>query len=366
MTATTERGSPERSLPIHEAVASMRRHALIGYFALMFVFVGPLAVRVAFGVCSPLYFLSTVLAYGPVVAFALAAMVIAFGAALEHGMSLKAAGAASLASTVPVIVVGYCLIALAERNSSWFVVLDPKEPHTATYQVITGVSDSFPFIAAWAGVFQLPVLLRLHDARVRENEGLRRDAELLRLKTHLEPHFLLNTMNTIAGLVTEDPTQARELLVALGDLLRDATSLGDRHAVEDELAWLRRYVSIHAARFPEMFEVTWDVPREVRRGTIPALLLQPLVENAISHGVSRVERGKIVVRGHIDGDAVVFEVRDNGKGPGPRRVGGKGLSIVVRRLELESSEADASKAFSLERDGEWTVARVRLPKKENA
>jgi len=351
---------------MHEAVASMRKYAFIGYLAMIVVFVAPMAVRVAFGVCTPLYFLSTVLAFGPVTAFAMAAMVLVFRESLERGLSLRAAGGLSLASTVPVIVVGYCVIALAQRWSTWFTVLDPSEPRTALYQVITGVTDSFPMIAAWAGLIKLPALLRMHEARGRRLEGLHREAELLRLKAHLEPHFLLNTMNAIAGLVTEDPAQARELLGCLGDLLRDATSLGDHHSVADEIAWLERYVSIHSARFPGLFEIEWDVSPEVRRAKIPALLLQPLVENAISHGVARVEGGKVVVHGHATDRSLVFEIRDNGRGPGPRRPGGKGLSIVTRRLELESPEGAEAASLALVREGEWTCARVTLPLPEGS
>ncbi len=214
-------------------------------------------------------------------------------------------------------------------------------------------------VAAWAGVVTLPALLRVHEARGRELERVRRDAELLRLKAHLEPHFLLNTMNTIAGLVTEDPSSARELLVSLGDLLRDATSLGDRHSVEAETAWLERYVSIHSVRFPGMFEVEWNVERDVRHETIPALILQPLVENAIAHGLSRVEGGRLVVSASRHEDRLVLEVKDNGPSLGAKRAGGKGLEIVTRRVALESGATPAT--FDLAREDDMTVARIVLP-----
>lgn len=363
MTAIASPPLPADAATLNDAVVSMRKHAFIGYFAMLFAFVSPMAARLVFGVCNPLYFASTMLAFGLVTACAMAAMVFVFRDGLRRGLSLRRAGAVSLFATVPVMVVGYLVIALAQRSSSWFTVLDPTEPRTALYQVVTGVADSFPMIAAWAGLIKLPALLRMHEARGREMEGLRREAELLRLKAHLEPHFLLNTMNAIAGLVTEDQNQARELLGCLGDLLRDATSLGDRHSVTDELAWLERYVAIHRARFPGLFDVAWDVPPEVRAARIPALLLQPLVENAISHGVARLdgEGGHVVIHGRKTAASLVFEIRDNGRGPGPRRAGGKGLAIVTRRLELESQEGRENASFVLERDGEWTKARVTLP-----
>lgn len=342
-----------------DAVGTLQKHAIFGYFVMWCAFIAPLVVRLGFGVCTPRYCLSCVLAFAPVTAAAMVTMLFVFRATISRGFSLRLAGALSLLTTVPVMVLGYYTLSIVEGMSTWFVFSEPGEPHTAIYQVAIGLADSLPMMAAWAGIVNLPALLRVHEARGRELERVRRDAELLRLKAHLEPHFLLNTMNTIAGLVTEDPSSARELLVSLGDLLRDATSLGDRHSVEAEIAWLERYVSIHSVRFPGLFAVEWNVDRDVRRETIPALILQPLVENAIAHGLSRVEGGRLVVSASRDGDRLVLKVTDNGPSLGAKRVGGKGLEIVTRRVALESGATPAT--FELAREDDRTVARVVLP-----
>jgi hypothetical protein len=341
----------------NEAVRSVHKHALVGYLVMWLAFVAPLAVRLAFGVYRPTYFLSCVLGFLPVTATALVTMLVVFRTLLSRGSTLRRAGVLGLLSTVPVMVLGYCSLSFVEKSSSWFVFSAPDEPRTTVYQIATGLADAVPMIAVWAGIVNLPALLRVHEARGRELERVRRDAELLRLKAHLEPHFLLNTMNTIAGLVTEDPASARELIVSLGDLLRDATSLGDRHAIEAEIAWLERYVSIHSVRFPGLFEVEWNVERDVRHETIPALILQPLVENAIAHGLSRVEGGRLVVSASRHEDRLVLEVKDNGPSLGAKRAGGKGLEIVTRRVALESNTA----TFDLAREDGMTVARVVLP-----
>ena len=350
--------TPDHEL-VTEVVASLRKHALVGYFVMWVAFVAPLVVRVAFGVYGPAYFLGCLVGFVPVTGAALVTMLAVFRASLARGTSLRMAGIRGLLSTVPVMVIGYYVLSIVERSSSWFVFSEPNEPRSGLYQVAVGLADSFPMIAAWAGVVNLPALLRVHEARGRQLESVRRDAELLRLKAHLEPHFLLNTMNTVAGLVTEDPASARELLVSLGDLLREATSLGDRHSVAAEVAWLERYVSIHSVRFPGMFEVEWNVERGVRDETIPCLLLQPLVENAIAHGISRVEGGKLVVAARREGARLVLEIKDNGPALGARRPGGKGLDIVTRRVALEAGDSPAS--FELARDEGMTVARVVLP-----
>jgi hypothetical protein len=342
-------------------LAGLRMHAVTGYAAVLVVILAPLSVRLAYGVVKPRVFFSTLFAFGLVMACGMVVLVSVFRAALLRGLGLKAAGVLSLCTTMPVMVLGYLGLSVAQRIVPWFCFLDPEEPTTASYGAFTALADSFPMIAAWAGMFQLPALLRMHEAREREFDTVRREAELLRLKAHLEPHFLLNTMNAIGGLVTEDPAHARELLGTLGELLRDATSIGDEHTVRDEVAWLERYAAIHQARFPGLFSVEWQVEASVNDSKLPALVSQPLLENAISHGALGVSEGKIVVRFARAGGRLVLEIRDNGRGPGPRRSGGKGLAIVERRLELESRGREPS-TFELVREGNFTVARVVLAK----
>src|SRR5262249_9539583 len=127
----------------------------------------------------------------------------------------------------------------------------------------------------------------VEGARVRDLEALelRTRAELVRLRAHLEPHFMLNTLNAIAGLVTEEPREARRLLVCLGDLLRDAVqSQGDHETLEKQVAWLRRYSEILESRHRGALRFEWNVASDCREAVLPRLLLQPLVENAVKHG----------------------------------------------------------------------------------
>jgi len=221
-----------------------------------------------------------------------------------------------------------------------------------------GVAMGLFHLGLFALAFVYP--FAAHDARVRalETEKLRTAAELARLRGHLEPHFLLNTLNAIAGLVTEDPREARRLLAALGDLLRDALREGDEmQTLEQEEAWLRRYAEILESRHKGALSFKWEIDAAVRTARVPRLLLQPLVENAIKHGALRRRGGGVVtVRAARMGDTIECVVEDDGPGfvQGPIRQGALGLSVVRRRAELKFERA----TFRIESSTEGTRAIV--------
>jgi signal transduction histidine kinase len=222
----------------------------------------------------------------------------------------------------------------------------------------------------WALAFIYPHAIE--DARFRaleaeklrvEADKLRASAELGHIRAQLEPHFLLNTLNLIAGLVTQDPREARRLLACLGDLLSDALRDTDElRPLDEEVAWLRRYAEILESRHGSMLKFEWDIAPEARDVLVPRLLLQPLVENAVKHGaLARGEGGCVTLRASLleDGPRLVCVVEDNGPGmrPGPPREGSLGLKMVRRRLELRYPDA----SVSFETSGEGTRAIVALP-----
>jgi signal transduction histidine kinase len=218
----------------------------------------------------------------------------------------------------------------------------------------------------WALAFVFP--FALEDARFRalEAQQLRTAAELARLRSHLEPHFLLNTLNAIAGLTTEDPRGARRLLASLGDLLRD--SLRDENEMQtlgEQLDWLKHYARILEERHAGRLAFRWEVGDETRTALVPRLLLQPLVENAVKHGaLGRKNGGTIEVRAHVvDAKKLVCTVEDNGLGmpDGKTRPGAFGLHSVQRRLALQY-ENRAS--FRLESSDSGTRSIVEIPIEE--
>lgn len=215
------------------------------------------------------------------------------------------------------------------------------------------------------GLFAMAVAIPLAASGAREAERLRTVAELARLRANLQPHFLFNTLSTVSALVGEDPREARRLIGALGDLLRDSLAPSDeRQTLGDEIAWLQSYADILETRHRGSIAFRWEIEEATRGVLVPRLLLQPLVENAVKHGaLRRPEGGEVSVRTRLDGGAggrVTCVIEDNGPGPNGAapRTGALGLDLVRRRLALEYGSAAA---FRLERAGDLTRSVVDLP-----
>jgi signal transduction histidine kinase len=206
-----------------------------------------------------------------------------------------------------------------------------------------GFTMGLTYFALWALAFVLPVVVE--DARVRalEADKLRTQTELAQLRSHLEPHFLLNTLNAIAGLVTEDPRQARRLLGNLGDLLRDSVGPSEEmQTLDQQVDWLRRYAQILETRHAGHLAFRWDIGDGTPGALLPRLLLQPLVENAVKHGaLMRAGGGEVTLRTQLSGPRLVCTVEDNGPGvpTKPIRPGAFGLASVRRRLALRYADA---------------------------
>jgi signal transduction histidine kinase len=165
------------------------------------------------------------------------------------------------------------------------------------------------------------------------------EAQLQTLQRQLQPHFLFNTLNSISTLMHRNVDGADAMLARLGDLLRQSFEhVGVQEvALSQELDFLRKYVDIERARFEERLSVTFDIPPDTLDCLVPNLLLQPLVENAIRHGVGpRVGGGHVLVRAGRAGKDLEIEVRDDGVGVPPGRLSaleqGVGLTNTRSRL----------------------------------
>jgi len=218
--------------------------------------------------------------------------------------------------------------------------LHPYPNFTFARGALYGFGNAQFHMGLWALAFAYP--FAIDEARMKDMEAdqLRTAAELAGLRAHLEPHFLLNTLNAIAGLVTEDPREARRLIGCLGDLLRDALHDDDElQTVQAQVAWLQRYAEILEARHAGSLSFEWDVADDTRSVLLPRLLLQPLLENAVKHGALRAAKGgHVALRVRwVGGDLLECAVEDNGPGTlaAEVRPGAFGLRAVTRRAELK-------------------------------
>jgi len=177
---------------------------------------------------------------------------------------------------------------------------------------------------------------RQAERRQLQLEVLSRDAELRALRAQLDPHFLYNSLNSISALTTVDPAGARRMCMLLADFLRDtlAISVRDRIPLEEELALTDRFLGIEQVRFGERLQVERHVDAAAARCRVPPLLLQPLVENAVTHGIAGLVEGG-VIRLDVSRDqnriAIAIENPRDTDAPLPARRG-VGLDNVRQRL----------------------------------
>lgn len=177
---------------------------------------------------------------------------------------------------------------------------------------------------------------RLASLREAELKAHLAQSELENLRVQLQPHFLFNTLNTIASLVGTQPAEARDMIGDLSELLRESleTRSAELVRLDEELATLDRYLSIQRMRFSDRLTIEHSIEGPARSAAVPHLLLQPLVENAIRHGISkRSRRGTIAIHAAVKGRHLMLKVADDGPGIEGREIReGVGLSNTRGRL----------------------------------
>jgi len=195
--------------------------------------------------------------------------------------------------------------------------------------------------------------------RAMESSVRAREAELSALKAQINPHFLYNSLNSISALTSIDPARARDMCVALADFLRLTLGMGEKPVIplRDELGLLEKYCAIEKVRFGDRLRLQEDVTEETKDCLLPPLLLQPLFENAVVHGIAQMpEGGWIRLQASRNGDRLSVTV-ENSWDPeaGRSRKNGVGLKNVQRRLE-----ARYGYEAQLRASAEENVFRVRL------
>jgi len=277
---------------------------------------------------------------------------------------------------VSTLVVAHATAALA-ASGLWQVAalgliqVFPTTTHAALSALLPalfGVSFTYYLLAV---VFHYLVLTmeEQHTAeqRMLEAQTLAREAELKALRAQLNPHFLFNALNSITALTATEPDRAREMTITLSEFLRGSLGVGDKRTIPfaEELGLSRRYLQIELVRFADRMRLREEIADDTLDVGVPPLVLQPLVENAVKHGVAGlVSDGWVRLAAHRQGDRLRVLVENSYDPEAPRRTGGgHGLTIVEQRLATYYGDAAALRTTITGDDDDHPVyrAEIRLP-----
>ena len=269
------------------------------------------------------------------------------------------AGASAQASVMWMILTAFWAVVLSRIAHQM-----PDRSLVVSDTAVMGVAGFVLYAQSMAGHYFLLTVETARDAerRVLTSQVSAREAELRALRAQLNPHFLFNSLNSISALAGSQPESARRMCQLLGDFLRTSLSLGARHRVAfaEELALAERYLAVEQVRFGERLVFEKRVEPEAERCQVPPLLIQPLIENAVKHGVAdRIEGGTVSVSASVRDGALEISV-ENPRDPDapPRRGQGMGLENVRQRLAALDARQARLDVFS---EAEAYRVRLRLP-----
>lgn len=256
---------------------------------------------------------------------------------------------AILAISLPLSAVWSALYALASSAlDAVFPGIDAEWPAGAADYLNGALFYSF-ILVAW-GVLYVAFKTRQAEQATRERliaaEGLAHQARLQALRFQVQPHFLFNALNAISTLIAERQNDDAERMVArLADFLRTTLDSGDTLVIPlaDEVDMVRQYLDVERVRFGDRIRTSVDVPAALAAVPVPPLILQPLVENALRHGVlPRVEGGAVSVSARRDGDLLRLTVQDDGPGFPPSAEASAGVGLANVRARLDALYGDAA------------------------
>jgi signal transduction histidine kinase len=241
---------------------------------------------------------------------------------------------AALGHIISMQAVQWWIATLDGRPFAWWTeveraVLQYTDWEMITYWAIVGLSHALLYYRESRG----------RAVRAAQLEAQLAEAQLMTLQQQLHPHFLFNTLHAISALMHRDVESADRMLMRLSDLLRiTLENLGQSEVtLQTELDFLSKYLQIEQTRFMDRLTIRFDVQPETLDSRVPSLLLQPLVENAIKHGVAKKPgAGHIDISARRDGDKLVIEVRDDGAGLSEDALTAlqKGIGVSTTRARL--------------------------------
>jgi signal transduction histidine kinase len=272
----------------------------------------------------------------------------------------------SLAIHLVVVIALVLVTAFAQHRLTYADA--PFAPPISDYLSVALLTTTLPFIAIAAAAQAIEARSRAHE---RELEAARSrsqlaEARLEALTAQLQPHFLFNTLQGISTLIGRNPEAADRMLANLSDLLREVLRRADTREVEvaEEVRVLEPYIEIARARFGKRLAITVEVDAEAERALVPFFALQPLVENAVHHGVgSRAGAATIGVDVRRDGEWLRLTVTDDGPGidEQPRERRGIGLANTQARLRELYGDRQEMTLATVSREGGGSRVSIAIP-----
>ena len=248
---------------------------------------------------------------------------------------------------------------------TWLFVLDTPNWWTLALVVLTTVMAVAVPIKIWNNT-------RI-EARLKQNEELLLQARMVALSSQINPHFLFNTLNTVTSLIRYDPEMARHVIRKLSSILRHLLRKQENFvSLREELGFVDDYLDIEVARFgPDKIQITKELDEDTLEAYVPSMLLQPIVENSIKHGLApKIDGGEIRIRTARRDGRLLIEIEDNGIGMPPERITaletegdlnakGIGISNVHERLRVLYGDDFRFDIHSVE--GKGTFVRIDVP-----
>lgn len=212
-------------------------------------------------------------------------------------------------------------------------------------------------------------IVGIHQAIKAARKSQQREQELIKaqlemLKGQLQPHFLFNTLNSISWLMREDVEAADNMMTSLGELLRATLSVSASEEVtfRQELKMLELYLAIERARFQDRLRVLVNADPETLDCNVPCLLLQPIVENAVRHGIARLDRpGSVEVRAACVGAELCISILDDGPGISTQSTWREGIGLANTRARLEKHYGELQSLHYTNRNQGGLIVEIRLP-----
>jgi two-component system, LytTR family, sensor kinase len=255
--------------------------------------------------------------------------------------------------------VGWIELANAVPSSHWLFAIHPPNAGYMALVVLSSVMCAAMVVKIWNNT-------RI-EMNLEQNQQLLLKARMDALTSQINPHFLFNTLNTVSSLIRFDPDMARGVVLKLSNILRRLLRKHETFVpLREELDFIDDYLDIEVIRFGrDKLQIFKEIDGETLDAFVPSMLLQPIVENAIKHGLApRLAGGQIHLRTLRRDGRLAIEIEDNGMGMSQERLleiygGGIGISNVHERLRLLYGDQFEMKIYS--REGEGTQIRIEIP-----